>query len=568
MPNEDYRGQAEVLGFVLLVGLTIIGMTAIVVMGSSVLTDSQANSQVDRAEHALTQLDSKLSLVALGGSTAQQALVSRESTGTRLYVDGTAGWINISIHNSTDGSLDVEVMNVTMGSVVYENEQKDAVVAYQGGGVWRSDPSGSSMISPPELHYRTGQGEDPTLTLPLVIVKGNATLGHTVSMNKLGETTAKYPVIGDDSRSNPLQEGDVNVTIHSEYYEAWGSFFESRTGGTVTYDHDNQEVMITLEIPGSQQTLNHGLTSTSGSDTSSLEGAGGDPTHLDSYNSSMGDYSSTQTSNGTFEAAGTIDVNSNIEIQGSVRSGDMVEVGASAVINGTAYWTTSFNTHGNPTITEGDEQISGVEVPDPVGTKVRNEVDSAESSNNNSGTDLADESLDAGDTVTAGTYYVSDAEVEDSANVTFDTGSNDEITLAVDDSLDLEGATFDIQGNGTVRIYVNDDISIDSSDIVVPDDKSLQLWIYGTEDADIDILSDSAVTGVIYAPTGSSGTGTVTMDKSEVFGAVVGGATTFKHSAVHQDLALTEEKPFPNDPSIPRITYLHVSVNEVSVSNP
>ncbi len=277
-------------------------MTAIVVMGSSVLIENQANSQLDRAEHALTQLDSKLSLVALGGSTAQQALVSLESTGTRLYVDGTAGWMNISIQNSTDGSVDVEVLNVTMGAVVYENEHKNAIIAYQGGGVWRSDPSGASMVSPPEVHYRTGQGDDPTLTLPLVIVKGNETLGHTASMNKLGDTTSKYPVTGNEDLSNPLQEGDVNVTIHSEYYEAWGNFFESRTGGSVTYDHTAKTVTVTLVIPGSQETLDRGLSATGAGEELKFAGGGSDNTFLDSYNSSEGPYLSSQSWNGTLES--------------------------------------------------------------------------------------------------------------------------------------------------------------------------------------------------------------------------------------------------------------------------
>ncbi len=86
------------------------------------------------------------------------------------------------------------------------------------------------MVSPPEFHYR-----DATLTLPLVTVSGSGTIRDRASITH-NRTTSHFPNTTRNANfTNPLEDGKVNVTLQSEYYRAWGGYFEERTDGDVTY---------------------------------------------------------------------------------------------------------------------------------------------------------------------------------------------------------------------------------------------------------------------------------------------------------------------------------------------
>lgn len=228
--------QSEPIAVVLLLGITIVGSGVVVVFGANAIEATKTTTDIGQSEQAMTQLDAKASLVAHGPTDAQRVSLSRNSRGTmRLDEDGP--WMRVNIINGTDGN--VTVMNASLGSVTYERGR--TTIAYQGGGVWSRRDDGSVMVSPPEFHYKGG-----TLTLPLVLVRGDVTSGRHLLLSQQGPSVGKYP---NATTSNPLEEGSVNVTVHSKYYRAWGRFFEQRTSGAVDYDDPNETVTIKLITP-------------------------------------------------------------------------------------------------------------------------------------------------------------------------------------------------------------------------------------------------------------------------------------------------------------------------------
>ncbi|MEF8882633.1 MAG: hypothetical protein V5A34_08945 [Halapricum sp.] len=236
------RGQSEVLGFILVFALIVVSTGIVVTLGGGSITDAQNNIDADRAETSLAQLDSQAALVALGSSDVQQVeLPSIDGTGYQVEED--AGWMNISFKNTTSGKI-TTIHNATLGAVVYDGAGQTKV-AYQGGGVWRKGVGeGSVMIAPPEFHYRSA-----TLTLPLVTVRGSDTIDSRATITQTN-TTRLFPNSTLDSDfKNPLESGKVNVTVQSEYYQAWGRYFKQRTDGDVTYDHTRSIAKIELTVP-------------------------------------------------------------------------------------------------------------------------------------------------------------------------------------------------------------------------------------------------------------------------------------------------------------------------------
>jgi hypothetical protein len=238
-----------------MLAVAAIGVTAVVALGSTALLDTQDSVNLQRTEHAMTLLDSRGAMAALGESESQQVALSGNGDGT-YEVDPDSGWINVTHINHTSTENET-ILNRSLGSVRYT--AGDTVVAYEGGGVWRTQDNGTVMVSPPEFHYR-----DQTLTMPLVRVAGSggasgritAEVSPTSSASDVtrifpNDTTtgmgpgAPYDV-GGGTYDNPVENGTVTVTVHSEHYQGWATYFEERTDGNLTVDHDAKTATIEL----------------------------------------------------------------------------------------------------------------------------------------------------------------------------------------------------------------------------------------------------------------------------------------------------------------------------------
>lgn len=264
------RGQSSPLGLALVFAIVIVGTISIVALGSAALTDAQHDAELGQAEHSMSQFDSLASQVALGDSPVQ-TLTFGQSGGT-YSVDPDAGRI-VVVHTNHDGGTedgdlvdddvsgddDEEIYNSTLGAVTYSNG--DDVIAYQGGGVWRQERTGSSrMVSPPEFHYR-----DATLTLPLLRVNpggsGDGASGSpTVTVRRQSEVKEVFPdssrAYGDDNGdtfANPQANGTMVIKVESQYYEGWAEYFRTRTAGEVRSFDSNETVMVELISLGTGQ---------------------------------------------------------------------------------------------------------------------------------------------------------------------------------------------------------------------------------------------------------------------------------------------------------------------------
>ena len=250
---RDRSGQSTVVGVALMLAVATIGVTAVVALGGTALSDTQSAADLQRTEHAMTLLDSRGAMAALGESDSQQVRLSGTGRGT-YEVSDDSGWIRVEHVNFTDDDDDHEVFNESLGSVRYT--AGETVIAYEGGGVWRTQGNRTVMVSPPEFHYR-----DQTLTMPLVRVVGSGSASGriTADLSPVGDVsevtriypneTENYPIL-NTPYDNPVKNGTVVVTVKSDHYQGWATYFEERTEGNLTVDHDSQTASIELKTLG------------------------------------------------------------------------------------------------------------------------------------------------------------------------------------------------------------------------------------------------------------------------------------------------------------------------------
>lgn len=588
-PNRSRdRGQAEVVGLVLIIGMTVAGLTVIVGFGAQTIEDSQSQSQIQRAEHAMTQFDSRASLVGLGTTNSQTLRTNFQGTNSDFYVDENAGWMNVSIYNETTGDLEEAVMNVTLGAVVFE--KGDTTVAYQGGGVWKKTGDGAVMVSPPEYHFRA-TSDEPTLTLPVVLVRGDRNLDSTVAIKRNAPVEAKYPVDGNENRTNPFDGGIVNITVHSEYYESWGQFMEDRADGAVTYDHDRGTVTTELISTDKQFKIERGVHLSNGDTTynhfHSKQGKSG----VWEYNSSVGPVGSSTTGYGDISSEGGIEIQ-----DGRFNTSNVISGGGEVRLEKDG-WTPgnlSYNGWVNNQ-SSMDFHVRGWVRTDTTVTRsadldglVEDKRDAFAASNDN--TADSDIVLDGGEWTFAsgntwdlkeGNYYLNASKIDwkdGDEKLTIDLSDGDvEIVVMGDWTLD-NGAQIEVinPDSGTAKIYLAADTNPHfelngGSAVNVTGDKATALWMFGKEGKQtrFKVQDGSTFTGVFYAPGHESvKTRAEIMDNARVNGALV--LTEIKledNGRVYFDVALSGSDPVGAAQYTGQITFLHVSVNEVRVES-
>lgn len=572
--SRGLRAQSETVGLVLVFGLVIAGAATVVVLGAAALSDSEQTLSTQRAEKVLTQLDSKAALVALDNTDVQSVSFATHEGGA-YGVEGGTGWMNITITNRATTTKFNDFVNQSLGSITYTNGNDS--LAYQGGGVWRSTAGGAVMVSPPEFHFRNG-----TLTLPILNVTGDRSLGGRASIAH-DATTRKFPNASINGQfTNPLDNHRVTVVVRSEYYEAWGQYFEERTDGDVEYDHDKNKAILTLKVPFGDATVNDALAATSGSGRLALAGTGS--VYTDNYTSADGDgYAGDVHDSGSVTIAGDIYMTGNAKIDGNADSGGQIDLDSGSVqITGDANYTDAPEPT-NSQVTGTVRQISGVQGPSAISTVVHSKVsDFSDPSNNQNGAngaiDTSTQTLKAGDQTISqpGNYYLQELH-RTHDTLTLDASGGD-IYIGVEDDVELAGGKIHVQGDHQVKVYVKGDAGYDfqlykdSGNVAEVDvaehENSTKFWLLGDREFSADIDGDNSnpyrFEGVIYAPGDAS---SLAIEKARIYGGVVIGDVDVSNGGqIHFDSALTEQRALAPSTKIVKITYLHVTINEILIS--
>ena len=551
------RGQASITGVALMVGLVIAGATLTVALGGVALTDLQDSTRLQQSELALTRFDSAVSTVALGRSSVQQVTVGRaggaSDAGGAATVRPNAGRLTVTFINASTGAQ-CDVVDTALGSVV--SESGDSEIAYQSGGVWRRSGDDSRMVSPPEFHYR-----GRTLTLPVIAVNGDGA-GETLTVRG-GGTTTKAPCSDGE---NPLANGRVLVTIESRYYDAWGSYFQQRTHGSVSYDHAAETTTVELVVPLETPPVE------AGSDVRLSNNV-----DTDGYDSSVGPHGASS-GDGDLVVRGDLTVDGNNDVQGDVVAGGKVDFDhPDATVSGDL-------THGagvdaansrSPGDHVGGSISGGADVSErsSVGGLINEKEAAYRQTNDNDGApiDSGDELTGCGSTceLGPGRYYLSQISLASSERLLLDASSGD-IEIYVENGVDVDGGTIELAGgDGTVRVYNDGNYDMGAgSEVVIPGDRSPRHWVYMQPGKQVDLDGNAVFRGVIYGPNdGENEAVDVQMESNvAVYGGIVGDTDEFENNpTIRYDEALADERPVAADESIPRVSYLHVTVNEVEV---
>ncbi len=571
MKIYDNRAESEIVGHAILLGITILGISVITLYGVPAILSLQDLSNVKNTEQAFTVLDSHASKAALGQAPVQITDINLGG-GTLTVVPNSSSepsYMLVELINESN----VVVYNATvpMGKIIYSLEDRE--VGYEDGGVWSKYPSGSVMLSPPEFHYN-----GITLTLPVMNISGKSSIGGkgaaSVSIEKTGTPLRIYP---DAAYNNPIPENItmVNVTIKSEYYDAWESFFKGAPLMEVYRDDLNKTVTVTLDTPPLVPNLLYAVLA---SDWIYM----GNSAEIQSYNSSNGSHLVSSSGNGSIRAKSQITLRNSGVVNGSALSGGSINCD-----HGNSCGTVKKDAWGSPIdtdITVGGqrhEAVGDIHIADTT-SLVQGKIDQFKAGNNNGGppcfsgasnTELNPSASWAPSgtcTISAGKYYLTKFDMEDNTNknLVFDTSVGD-VNIAVDmpaGDIIWKKADINVTGPYAVKIYLKGGLVADSGHDNVwinrynnPNDTSSRFQIYSSSSRTISFQQGGTqFCGFVYAPYAEIDV----QQSAQIFGALVGKQFTISQSQmVYYDEALRDL--YTGLSSGVTIMYLHVTRNDI-----
>lgn len=234
----DERAVSEVVGYVLLVGMVSVGLVVVTLAGSAAIDTIQGQSDDETARLSLDGVDARLG--SLSSDTVRSTQIGFRggtSTSVTLVDNSSAGSVNIAVNGG------VCEAHVPLSTLRYERD--DERLAYQAGGIFRANADGSAVVSPPDVTFENG-----TLDLTVVNLTGSVD-GERVTIRKRANFSANQSLAveralfeSDPSCERPKQ---VSLTVTSEFYEAWGSYFESESDGDVTVYDANTSARVVLD---------------------------------------------------------------------------------------------------------------------------------------------------------------------------------------------------------------------------------------------------------------------------------------------------------------------------------
>ncbi|MFC4438023.1 MULTISPECIES: DUF7289 family protein [Natrialbaceae] len=253
------RGQAALIGFVILIGMVAVASAGILVVGGDLLTTTEHQTEEERVELSFVKMSQSLSETSFNSDTAntinldagEDGAIARDETGyMRVESDGLK-----------------QDLNLTFGTIEYESDS-GTKIAYESGAVFRETGEETRVVSSPPIYY---DFHSETLTLPVITVSGDEQLGTgDISMSH-NETTAY-------AETNVVEDESVDLIIKSEYWRGWATYFEQQASNAVVRniepaEGDSAILTVTLGHLEMEDAFEEGVTY---SESWSEQGSGSD----------------------------------------------------------------------------------------------------------------------------------------------------------------------------------------------------------------------------------------------------------------------------------------------------
>jgi len=222
------EGVSPVVGMLLILTIIILSITVICVGGLPLINAARESAHLQGMRNSFDVLHADIEEVVRGPIVGVGP-----ARITRMNIGGGA----LSVNSATGL---VQISNES-GRILIKYEYAEQTIAYENGATFSKYRSGAVMDSAPLMYVQRADGDNITVMIHVINITGT---NSSVGGKGFARVLTHY--VGFDSKVDAATEPNaqnVTMTIQSEYYEAWGKYFErelERTnttlGGALDYD--------------------------------------------------------------------------------------------------------------------------------------------------------------------------------------------------------------------------------------------------------------------------------------------------------------------------------------------
>ena len=241
------RAVSEAIGFVLILGIVITGISLVTLYGYPVLLKEQSNTDVKNMERAMIVIQNDMKSLCYKNVPYKETSL-QVSGGTLEVVNSTqyGGFINV-----TNGTTLFQ-KNYTVGALIYRSDRSNEVITLENGAVMtRQDGStGSAMLAEPRWFYDVNPvtGENT-----LVIYVMNITTDDL--MAKSGMATVRMSLVNINTQPVPVSSRVVVKYVSGlsgDYSVAWENYLTGTSVGMQktalnNYERENVDKLVIKE---------------------------------------------------------------------------------------------------------------------------------------------------------------------------------------------------------------------------------------------------------------------------------------------------------------------------------
>jgi len=210
---RDDRAVSDVLAFTIVFSIIITSVALTYTIGFGAIQDAQEGEQSQNAERAMSALGTNFEAVERGEAEGRAGQIALRGGALDVPDDAT---MNVTVVNSSGATTSGDV---AIGSLTYT--QEDTELAYQGGGVFRSDDGNSIVVQRPQVRCR----DDRAMITIVRIISDESGVSGSTSVEITADAAAGTPslVYPNATRSASAQQVTLNLsdTRHGEAWERY-----------------------------------------------------------------------------------------------------------------------------------------------------------------------------------------------------------------------------------------------------------------------------------------------------------------------------------------------------------
>ncbi|GAB3689883.1 hypothetical protein GCM10028857_25790 [Salinarchaeum chitinilyticum] len=234
------RGQSEVLGMVVLIGVIVVAAFLTIAIGAMALQSVQDTTEWETTQDTAMQAHSVLSEAATTGDP-QEIPMGGSAVDAEVVEGGT---LTISMHDGANACS--QRLTEDLGALRYEGG--DGAMIYEGGAIWSETEGGLAIEQAPPISH----GPNGT-TVSVLSVSAATTTDSGQLVAEPNETERKHLSQEIETLLTACPAGDytdLRINVKSPYHEAWAEHFEQSVATTsnVTITQPTEEsVVATIE---------------------------------------------------------------------------------------------------------------------------------------------------------------------------------------------------------------------------------------------------------------------------------------------------------------------------------